>query len=523
MAQDQLATLQGLLQDGKVTVPLEVKEGLEFYISQFEDGQSVSEEEFYIDKELYTQLLAPPEEIVEAPYIRREASAEEMQVVQQLKDWTEVTPQGLLKVKKILEANDSCAEIQEAGITRLGGLLADAKGSGSSVPSGCGLSPVALCPVVMEAMNRFRRDAKVQREFANSLEQMHQLQEVIKFLAPQARQLEAAHQRSTELEQLLRTAQAQAVQKLEELELKHIETNGQLLQLEQQTNAEKKISKEAPEKPLKDLEKLERLLKDAILHGAKLGRSKKDLEEQLAQQKVEQGRLQRRVMQLTQEAAEHQQQRGKYKHRMERMESKIIRQHDRLEDLEADLEDAEMRADRVEERLAEYLRQCTSGGVDAVLEKHLQHVAHAGRQLQSKVEEQEEIIEVLRQLLQNHKDFIRTELGTELELPAEMEGPLAELSTCIVVTDGGCSIVADAQGAARAVEAMKTHLVDVEVCKMGAAVLYAMVQKTDPASPERLMMRTTKAHQVLAEALQYHPTDRALDRACRVTMPELKG
>ena len=155
-----------------------------------------------------------------------------------------------------------------------------------------------------------------------------------------------------------------------------------------------------------------------------------------------------------------------------------------------------------------------------------------------------------------------------------------------------------------------------------------MVQKTDPASPERLMMRTTRAHQVLAEAqrgrrrmrlcelgeifdvwtensnlkrdcswifwaflrgalgfnkpkctpgyakntlllgnrlskegastraprlgegyvsyvwlgsfagtsfnqhrkpanqpeaLQYHPTDRALDRACRVTMPELKG
>ena len=47
--------------------------------------------------------------------------------------------------------------------------------------------------------------------------------------------------------------------------------------------------------------RLEKLLKDAILHGAKLGRSKKDLEEQLAQQKVEQGRLQRRVMQLTQE------------------------------------------------------------------------------------------------------------------------------------------------------------------------------------------------------------------------------
>ena len=33
-----------------------------------------------------------------------------------------------------------------------------------------------------------------------------------------------------------------------------------------------------------------------------------------------------------------------------------------------------------------------------------------------------------------------------------------------------------------------------------AALAKAMVQKTDPASPERLMMRTTKAHQVLAEA-----------------------
>jgi len=45
--------------------------------------------------------------------------------------------------------------------------------------------------------------------------------------------------------------------------------------------------------------------------------------------------------------------------------------------------------------------------------------------------------------------------------------------TGIVVTDGGCTVVADAGGAARAVEAMKAHLVDVEVCRMGAAVLYA--------------------------------------------------
>ena len=39
-------------------------------------------------------------------------------------------------------------------------------------------------------------------------------------------------------------------------------------------------------------------------------------------------------------------------------------------------------------------RPGTSGGVDGVLEAHLQHVASAGRKLQAKVEEQEEIIEV---------------------------------------------------------------------------------------------------------------------------------
>ena len=48
--------------------------------------------------------------------------------------------------------------------------------------------------------------------------------------------------------------------------------------------------------------RLEKLLKDAILHGAKLGRAKKELEEEVAHHKAEQGRLQRKMSQLTQEA-----------------------------------------------------------------------------------------------------------------------------------------------------------------------------------------------------------------------------
>ncbi|CAE7818198.1 FTSH5 [Symbiodinium sp. CCMP2456] len=262
--QEQLRELQARLEEGGLqSLSSELREGVEFYLSQFEDGQSVSEEEFYLDQELYCELQPKAPE-PEQPYSRASASEAELKLCEELKSWVDTTPHGLSKLQKLLEKHSHCAEVQEVGLTRLGGLLAEVKAGGSAVPSGSGFSPGSVCPVVLEAMTRFPRDAGVQRVACS------------------------------------------------------------------------------------------------VLRG-------------------------------------------------------------------------------------------------------------------------------------------------------------------IVVTDGGCTVVADAGGAARAVDAMKAHLVDPEVCRMGAAVLYAMVQKTDPASPERLMMRTTKAHQVLAEALQYHPTDRALDRACRVTMPELKG
>lgn len=251
--------------------------------------------------------------------------------------------------------------------------------------------PMPLDPVVMEVLESLRSDpawsnvngAESLVEFANSLEQMHQLQEVIKFLAPQARQLDAAHQRAQELDAALKEAQvqmerdaaakiesdkqkAEAVRRLEELELKQIETNGQLLQKDQQLRSKGSVAGsvagpakgENDVKPIRDMEKLEKLLKDAILHGAKLGKAKKELEDQVAEQHAEQQRLQRRLTQLNQEAGDQQQLRARYRQRMERMESKLLRQRDRIEDLEADLEDAESREERVEERLAEYMRQC---------------------------------------------------------------------------------------------------------------------------------------------------------------------
>lgn len=76
----------------------------------------------------------------------------------------------------------------------------------------------------------------------------------------------------------------------------------------------------------------------------------------------------------------------------------------------------------------------TSGGVDAVLEKHLQHVAHAGRQLQSKVEEQEEIIEAacLRAfMLEARRDWSTKNLQRQLLQGSRVESVALETKYCI--------------------------------------------------------------------------------------------
>lgn len=244
-------------------VPQEVREGVEFYISQYAAGQETEEDAFYIDRELYSDVLAPvPEDEPSAPYVRATSLPEEVAAAGKLQEWTEIKPQGMSLLKKVLVNHKESAMVQETGVARLGVLLAAARDNGSGEVAD-GLAPAVLAPIVINAMKRFPQDARVQRVCCS------------------------------------------------------------------------------------------------VLRG-------------------------------------------------------------------------------------------------------------------------------------------------------------------IVVVDGGCTVVADAGGPALAIKAIKAHLLNMEVCKSGAAVIYAMIQKTEPSSLERISMRSIDAHQVLAQALQTHPTDRALDRACRVAMPELK-
>eukprot|EP00930_Biecheleria_cincta_P073596 TRINITY_DN60875_c0_g1_i1.p1 TRINITY_DN60875_c0_g1~~TRINITY_DN60875_c0_g1_i1.p1 ORF type:complete len:321 (+),score=65.70 TRINITY_DN60875_c0_g1_i1:58-1020(+) len=145
------------------SLPEELKEGVADYISQFDD-QDVSEDTFYIDRELYAEVLAPlPEELPMAPYVREATSEEASRCVLQMKAWEDLTPGGIAKLRNLLLQHEFSAEVQEAGITRLGALLAELREGTRSGSVTEGLTPKALTPIAMEAMRRFPRDAGVQR------------------------------------------------------------------------------------------------------------------------------------------------------------------------------------------------------------------------------------------------------------------------------------------------------------------------------------------------------------------------
>lgn len=177
---------------------------------------------------------------------------------------------------------------------------------------------------------------------------------------------------------------AKAKRRSEELELSSLE-----FQAERQSWLwhEASIAKTGEDKlaqPARDdqIRKLEALLQEAIVRGAKLGRSRADAESARAD-------AERRLTKLK-----------------EVVRAKVRRERRRVE--------------IAEDRLAEYL-EINCDGADALVEAHMRHLLQVGRDLARKVEEQAEIIEVLRGLLQDHKDFIREQLGGALAQPGIAE------------------------------------------------------------------------------------------------------
>ncbi|CAE7276204.1 unnamed protein product [Symbiodinium natans] len=242
-----------------------------------------------------------------------------------------------------------------------------------------------------------------------SLQMQQALKELARQFALMQERAEAAEEATASVQAQLETESAScqkldqerllAMQRVEELELQALDAQAkQAAQAAQAQAAQAKACKEKGSFEAKEgrHRELEALLKEAILRGARLNRLQ-------AAAAAAQGEAERRAELLQRQLA-------RLQRRAQRDKAQRLR-------LEAALRGAERRGDRAEARLGEALRAAAEGGASKVLEAHVQHLAAAGTSLAAKVDEQAEIIDVLRSLLQDHKDFIRQQLGTELALP----------------------------------------------------------------------------------------------------------
>jgi len=161
---ERLDELCARLEAGKLkSVSDEVKEGLSDYLAQF-DGQETDEDQFYIDQDLYAEILAPiPEAVPLPPYVRAATSGEAASAVERLKIWEDASVSGVQQMQKLLVQHQDCAEVGEVALTKVGSLLASQRDGSLDKAASAGLTPKALTPIAIAAMNAFPRDPGVQR------------------------------------------------------------------------------------------------------------------------------------------------------------------------------------------------------------------------------------------------------------------------------------------------------------------------------------------------------------------------
>jgi len=145
----------------------------------------------------------------------------------------------------------------------------------------------------------------------------------------------------------------------------------------------------------KRIDEIEALLREAIIRGAKLLRAKANVESDSAD-------LERRLKKLKRTAKD-----------------RIQKERRRQDGM---MEAAERRADRAEDRLMEYLA-ASCEGADVLAEAHMRHLIEVSHGLALKVDEQADIIDALRGLLNDHKNFIRRELSQEVVASGTPEPP----------------------------------------------------------------------------------------------------
>jgi len=141
------------LMDG---VPDELKASVESYASQCADGAEDKQAAFKDDREMYAGL---PHLEDDGPYVRAAQSPEAVKIAEELAAWTDTSAVGVSRFVALMREHRASAAVQEAGVTRIGFLVAEA-------PEGApceGFTAEGLMPAVEPAMREWIRDPEVQR------------------------------------------------------------------------------------------------------------------------------------------------------------------------------------------------------------------------------------------------------------------------------------------------------------------------------------------------------------------------
>eukprot|EP00929_Paragymnodinium_shiwhaense_P002530 TRINITY_DN102807_c0_g1_i1.p1 TRINITY_DN102807_c0_g1~~TRINITY_DN102807_c0_g1_i1.p1 ORF type:complete len:324 (+),score=71.66 TRINITY_DN102807_c0_g1_i1:68-1039(+) len=163
--EERLTQLLDKLSSGEVAaVPDEVREAVEFYSSQFADGNVVDQDAFYDDQDIYGDLLKKPEAVEEAPYVRPAESPEAEAAIEKLKGWEETTQQSMAKFNRIVKEHPTAAGVHEAALVKVTTLFAKHKDEIGTTPAVLGLDRKLYYTMVVESMDKFPRDPALQTE-----------------------------------------------------------------------------------------------------------------------------------------------------------------------------------------------------------------------------------------------------------------------------------------------------------------------------------------------------------------------
>lgn len=136
------------------SVPQELRDRLEAYLSRCASTTPVEQESFQEDRDMWAAL-----EVDGAGYVRKAEPPGAEAVAEELKAWTSISEEGVAKFAARMKEHLASPSAQEAGLVRLGGLFSEVR-EGLEGP---GLTCAALFPTIEAAMKAHVPDPGVQR------------------------------------------------------------------------------------------------------------------------------------------------------------------------------------------------------------------------------------------------------------------------------------------------------------------------------------------------------------------------